>query len=185
MRDNAGGAFSLDLLVALGLLFAWIGAAVLLSFSTMAAQYTDQYSVGLQPLAESIGDTLVKSPGSPPGWHTSPDLARGSAIIGLSAGPPCILSSEKVYSLSFFNATELGRHLALDDSENTYGIRIEVSTYDGSVSVASGYVVDDGTLDVVKSTRLVVVRQQDGVERKGKLVVLLWREHVGTRAADF
>ncbi|CAJ36045.1 hypothetical protein [Methanocella arvoryzae] len=185
MRNDSGGAFSLDLVIALGILIAWIGAAVLFTMSTLAVEYTDQYSVGLKPLAERIGDTLVESPGAPNGWHLSPDLARGATIIGLSDGSPCILSSEKVYSLSFFNATELGRHLALDDSENTYGIRIEVSTDDGSISVASGYVVDDGTLDVVKSTRLVLIRQPDGVERSGKLIVLLWREHAGTRAADF
>lgn len=184
MKDDSAGAFSLDLLIALGLLFSILVATVMLSLGTMATQYTDQYSRGLQPLAEQIGDTLVKGPGSPPNWHTSPDLARGAAVIGLSAGSPCILSSEKVYSLGFFNATETGRHLALDDSENTYGIRIEVCSDDGSISAASGYIVDDGTMDVVKSTRLVVIRQPDGVERNGKLILLLWRERAGTRAAD-
>lgn len=185
MKTEAGGAFSLDLLVGFGLLLAVLVPAVLLALGSMSWQYTDQYSRELQPLAERIGNTLIKSEGAPAGWHASPDAARSATIIGLSCGSPCILSSDKVYSLSFFNATELGRHLTLDDSENTYGIRIEVSSDDGSVSVASGYIVDSGTMDVVRSVRLVTIRQPDGVQKNGKLIVLLWRERAGTRAADF
>jgi len=184
VKEDSGGVFSLDLLVALGLLIAILMPAVLLSMGTLSWQYTYHYSRDLQPLADRIGDTMIKSPGSPAGWHTTPDIARGTVIIGLSDGPPCIISSEKVYSLSFFNAPELRRHLALDDSENTYGVRIEVSADDGSISLASGYIVDDGTMDVAKAIRLVTIRQPDGVERNGKLIVLLWRERTGTRAAD-
>lgn len=184
MKDNSGGAFSLDLLVGFGLLLAVMIPALAITTGAMSWKYTEQYAESMEPLAQRIGGQLATSPGSPPGWHTNPDLARGAAILGLSAGPPCVLSSEKVYSLSFFNATELGRHLALDDSENTYGIRLEVSSDDGSISVASGYVVDDGTLDVAKAVRLVLIRQPDGVERSGKLIVLLWRERAGTRATD-
>lgn len=184
MTEDSGGVFSLDLLVAFGLLVAILVPAVILSMGTMSWQYTYYYSQDLQPLADRIGDTMIKSPGSPPGWHTTPDSARGTVILGLSDGPPCIISSEKVYSLSFFNAPELSRHLALDDSENTYGIRIEVSADDGSIFVASGYIVDEGTMDVAKTIRLVTIRQPDGVERNGKLIILLWRERTGTRAAD-
>ena len=184
VKEDSGGVFSLDLLVAFGLLIAILVPAVILTMGTMSWQYTYHYSRELQPLAEHIGDTLIKSPGTPPGWYMTPDRARGLVILGLSAGSPCIISSEKVYSLSFFNAPELSRHLALDDSENTYGVRIEVSADDGSISVASGYIVDEGTMDVAKAIRLVTIRQPDGVERNGKLIVLLWRERTGTRAAD-
>ena len=149
----------------------------------MSRHYTETYPVDLQPLAERIGDMLIKSPGYPP-EYTSPVLARNASFIGLSDSRPGIISSEKVYSLSFFNATEIGRLLKLDDSENAYGIRIEISADDGSVCVASGYMVDDGTMDVIKSTRLSIIRQPDSVEKAGKVIVFLWRECAGTKAAD-
>lgn len=186
MNDgDSGGAFSIDLLVAMGLLFAVMVPAVLASYNSMSWQFSENSGAGLQPLAEHIGDMLVESPGSPPDWYTTPDIARGTTIIGLSDGSPCILSSEKVASLCFFNATELGRRLALDDAENAYGFRIEVVSDDGAISVAAGNMPGQGTLNVARSVRLSVIRQPDGETHSGKVIVLLWREHTGTRAADF
>jgi hypothetical protein len=121
-------------------------------------------------MAEEAGHA-GHGPGSPQGWHMSPSLARGAAFIGLSDGRPCILSDEKVYALGFFNDSELFRHLGLDDSERYYGIRIEVSADDGSVRVASGYIVDDGTMDVCKCIRLVAIRDAEGDEKGGKMVL--------------
>jgi hypothetical protein len=107
-------------------------------------------------------------------------MAGGAAFIGLSDGRPCFISEDKVYALGFFNETGLARQLCLDDTENDYGVRLEVSADDGSIAVACGYVADDGTLDVCKYVRLVGIVDADGAERSGKLVLYLWREHEGT-----
>jgi hypothetical protein len=135
-------------------------------------------------MAEKTGDLLAVSPGSPEGWHISPDLARGALLIGLSDGRPCILSEEKVYALGFFNDSGLFRHLGLDDAEQYYGIRIEVSANDGSIRVASGYIIDDGTMDVCRCVRLVTIRDSNGDEKGGKLVIYLWRKYAGTAGTD-
>jgi hypothetical protein len=183
IRDGSGGPFALDFLAGYGIFMVLLALVFHISTSSLSGQITRSYAADLRPLAEQAGNLLTCSPGSPPDWHISPAIARGASILGLSDGRPCILSVEKVYSLGFFNESELCRRLGLDDAENSYGIRIEVSADDGSISVASGYIIDDGTLDVCKSVRLVAIRDANGDEKNGKLIVYIWREHVGSLAS--
>lgn len=184
MRDDSGGIFTIDFMAGYGLFIVLLAIVMYYAISTVSGAFTWSYAIELRPMAEEAGDLLAMSPGSPPGWHMSPALARDVALIGLSDGRPCILSEEKVYALGFFNDSELFRHLGLDDSEQYYGVRIEVSANDGSVRVASGYVVDDGTMDVCKCTRIVAIRGADGDEKGGTLVIYLWRKYAGTAATD-
>ncbi|MGA9139315.1 MAG: hypothetical protein WBZ29_03765 [Methanocella sp.] len=184
MSDDAGGAFTIDFIAGYGIFIVLLTIVLYFAISTVSSGFTRSYATELRPMAEAMGDMLILSPGSPQGWHMSPSLARGAAFIGLSDSRPCILSEEKVYALGFFNDSELFRHLGLDDSEHYYGIRIEVSANDGSVTVASGYIVDDGTMDVCKCTRLVAIRDADGNEKGGKLVIYMWRKYVGTSGTD-
>lgn len=182
MTDDSGGVFSIDFLAGWGLFILLLAVAFYFAISSISRDFTASYASGLRPLAGEVSDMLVLSQGSPPEWHMSPSLARGASFIGLSDGRPCFVSEDKVYALGFFNETGLAGHLDLDDSENCYGVRVEVSADDGSIQVASGYIIDDGTMDVCKCVRLVGIVDADGVERSGKLVLYLWREHEGTAA---
>jgi hypothetical protein len=184
MRDDSGGMFTIDFMAGYGLFIVLLAIVLCYAVSSISGCFTWNYAVELRPTAESVSDMLIMSTGSPPIWHMSPSLARGAAMIGLSDGRPCILSEEKVYALGFFNGSELFRHLELDDSEQYYGIRIEVSADDGSIMVASGYIVDDGTMDVCKCVRLVMIRESDGDEKSGKLIVYMWRKYAGTAGTD-
>lgn len=180
MRDDRGGAFTIDFVAGCGLFIVLLAIASYFAISSIAHDFTAGYATALQPLAGEMSDMLVLSPGSPDHWEMSPSMANRSSFIGLSDGRPCLISEDKIYALGFFNETELARHLNLDDSENYYGVRIEVSADDGSIQVASGYIVDDGTMDVCKCVRLVGIVDPDGYERSGKLVLYLWRKHEGT-----
>jgi hypothetical protein len=182
VRDDSGGAFSIDFLAGWGLFILLLAVAFYFAISSIAHDFTASYASALRPLAGEVSDMLVLSQGLPPEWHVSPSLARGASFIGLSDGRPCFITEDKVYALGFFNETELASHLDLDDSENSYGVRIEVSADDGSIQVASGYIIDDGTMDVCKCVRLLGIVDADGVERSGKLVLYLWRKHEGTAA---
>lgn len=182
--DDSGGPFALDFLAGYGIFLVLLAMVFYYSTNSVSVQLTRSYAEELRPLAEQVGDVLVESPGSPPDWDLSPAMARGVSILGLCDGRPRILSSDKVYALGFFNDSELCKHLMLDDSENYYGIRIEISTDDGSITVASGYIVDDGTMDVCKSLRLVTIRDPEGEEKNGKLIVRIWRKYEGSAAAD-
>ncbi len=180
MTDETGGMFTVDFVAGCGIFVALLAIAFFSATSSIAHDYTAGYASALRPLAGEVSDMLVLGQGSPAEWYMSPSAANRSSSIGLSDGRPCIVSEDQVYALGFFNETGLARHLCLDDSENYYGVRIEVSADDGSISVASGYVVDDGTLDVCKCVRLVGIVDADGLERSGKLVLYLWRKHEGT-----
>lgn len=180
MNDDSGGVFTIDFMAGYGLFIVLLAVVFHFAASAISQDFTASYSTELRPLAGEVSDMLILGPGSPPEWHMSPALARGASFIGLSDGRPCILSADKVYSLGFFNESELARHLELDDSEHYYGIRIEVSANDGSIAVASGYIVDDGTMDVCKCVRLVGIIDADGTEKSGKLIIYLWRKYEGT-----
>jgi hypothetical protein len=184
MRDDTGGAFSIDFLAGCGIFVLLLTVAFYFATSSISHDFTASYASALRPLAGDVSDMLVLGQGSPAEWHRSPSLARGASTIGLSDGRPCFISEDKVYALGFFNETELAGHLSLDDSENYYGVRVEISADDGSVQVASGYIVDDGTMDVCKCVRLVGIVDADGAERSGKLVLYLWRKHEGTTGTD-
>lgn len=184
MSDDSGGVFTIDFMAGYGIFIVLLTIVLYFAISAVSGCFTWSYAAELRPMANEVGDVLAMSPGSPQGWHMSPSLARGAAFIGLSDGLPCILSEEKVYALGFFNDSELFSHLGLDDSEHYYGIRIEVSTDDGSIRVASGYIVDDGTMDVCRSIRLVTIRDANGDEKGGKLVIYLWRKYAGTAGTD-
>jgi hypothetical protein len=180
MKDDAGGAFSIDFLAGWGIFILLLAAAFNFSIGSISHDYTASYAAALRPLAGEVSDMLVLSQGSPQEWYRSPALARGASFIGLSDGRPCFISEDKVYALGFFNETELARHLDLGDQDNYYGVRIEVSADDGSISVACGYVIDESTMDVCRCVRLVGIVDADGVDRSGKLVLYLWRKHEGT-----
>ena len=180
MSDDTGGVFTVDFVAGCGIFILLLAIAFYFAISSISHDFTAGYASALRPLAGEVSDMLVLSQGSPVQWHMSPSMANQSSFIGLSDGRPCLISEDKVYALGFFNETGLARHLCLDDSENYYGVRIEVSADDGSVQVASGYIVDDGTMDVCKCVRLVGIVDADGVERSGKLVLYLWRKYEGT-----
>jgi hypothetical protein len=182
VRDDSGGAFSIDFLAGWGLFILLVAISFYFAISSISHDFTASYASGLRPLAGEVSDMLVLSQGSPTEWHRSPSLALGASFIGLSDGRPCFISEDRVYALGFFNETGLASHLSLEGSENYYGIRIEVSADDGSIQVASGYIVDDGTMDVCKCVRLVGIVDADGLERSGKLILYLWRKHEGTSA---
>lgn len=181
--DETGGAFSLDLIAALSLFSIVLLTAVCLSVGSVSAIYTESYASEQKLVAGQIGDVLIYSQGSPPDWHIGPNRALDAEFIGLSDGRPCMVSSEKAYSLSYFNALELRKRFNLDEEENPGGVRIEITSDDGTISTASGYCPDGKTADVFRSVRLVMIRQPDGVERPGKVTVLLWREHAGSKSA--
>jgi hypothetical protein len=184
MRDDSGGVFSIDFLAGCGIFVVLLAVAFNFATGSISHDFTAGYASALLPLAGEISDMLVLSQGSPPLWHMSPSLASGASFIGLSDGRPCLIIEDKVYALGFFNETGLAAHLCLDDSENYYGVRIEVSADDGSVSVASGYIIDDGTMDVCKCVRLVGIVDADGLEKSGKLVLYLWRKYEGTAGTN-
>ena len=181
MRDDTGGVFTIDFIAGCGIFVLLLAVAFYFAISSISHDFTAGYASALRPLAGEVTDMLVLSQGSPSEWYMSPSLAREASFIGLSDGRPCFVSEDKVYALGFFNETGLAGHLSLDDSENYYGIRIEVSADDGSVQIASGHIVDDGTMDVCKCVRLVGIVDADGTERSGKLVLYLWRKHEGTK----
>ena len=184
MKDCSGGAFTIDLIAGSGLFVVLLAVAFHLAASSIAHEFTAAYATGLRPLAGEVSEMLVQSPGSPTTWETSQAMAREAAFVGLSDGRPGFLSADKVYALAFFNDSELARHLGLDDLEHGYGIRIEVSADDGSLSVAAGFAIDDGTADVCKCVRLVEIAGADDTERSGKLIVYLWRKYEGTAGTD-
>jgi len=174
----------MDFLAGCGVVVTLLAVAFYVAAGSIAYSFTASYATELCPLAEEVSDMLVQSPGSPPDWHMSLSRATGASFIGLSDGRPCILSEEKVYSLGLFNDSGLAEHLRMNDPEQYYGVRVEVSANDGTVTVASGHMVDDGTLDVCKCVRLVDIVDPDGVEKSGKLIVYLWRKYVGTEGTD-
>jgi hypothetical protein len=180
MRDDTGGVFTVDFVAGCGIFILLLAIAFYFATSSIAHDFTAGYASALCPLAGEVSDMLVLSQGSPAQWHMSPSLAAGASFIGLSDGRPCLINEDKVYALGFFNETGLARHLNLDDSENYYGVRVEVSADDGSVQIASGYIIDDGTMDVCKCVRLVGIVDPDGLEKSGKLILYLWRKHEGT-----
>jgi hypothetical protein len=180
MKNDDGGMFTIDFVAGFGAFALLLGISLYLAMSSVAHDFSAGYAIALRPLASEVSDMLVLSQGSPAGWYVSPAMANRSSFIGLSDGRPCIISEDKVYALGFFNETGLARHLLLDDSENYYGVRIEIAADDGTMQVASGYIVDDGTMDVCKCVRLVGIIDADGAEKNGKLVLYLWRKHEGT-----
>jgi hypothetical protein len=180
MRDDSGGVFSIDFIAGCGIFVLLLAVAFYFAVSSISHDFTAGYASALRPLAGEVSDMLVLGEGSPQEWYMSPLMASSASFIGLSDGRPCLISEDKVYALGFFNETGLASHLCLDDSENYYGVRIEVSADDGSVQVASGYIIDDGTMDVCKCVRLVGIVDADGLERSGKVVLYLWRKHEGT-----
>ncbi len=184
MSDDTGGAFTIDFLAGYGIFIVLLAVALYFAIGLVSGTFAGSYATELRPVAEALSDVLVASPGSPPEWHADPRLARDAAFIGLSDGRPCILTEEKIYAMGFFNDSELCRHLGLDDGEQYYGIRIEVSANDGSITMASGYIVDDGTLDVCRCVRLVGIRDYDGNEKGGKMVLYIWRKYAGTAGTD-
>ena len=180
MKNDGGGMFTIDFVAGCGIFALLLVISLYLSMSSVAHDFTAGYASALRPMAGEVSDMLVMSEGSPARWYMSPAMADRSSFIGLSDGRPCIISEDRVYALGFFNETGLARHLLLDDSENYYGIRIEIAADDGTMQVASGYIVDDGTMDVCKCVRLVGIIGADGTEKNGKLVLYLWRKCEGT-----
>ena len=179
MRNGDGGVFTIDLIAGYGIFVVMLAAAFCVATSVISRSLTEDYAGELRPLAKEASDMLILNLDSPPGWYTTPSLTGEVKSIGLSDGRPGILSADKINALGLFNGSELIRHLGMDDPDRDYGIRIEVRTDDGSLSVAAGYKAE-GAADVYKCTRIVAIRCADGGERSGKLVVYLWRRYEGT-----
>lgn len=181
--DNSG-AFSIDYTAAYTIVIIMVACVFFTAMNTISVKFTGMAASELQPIAENLGDMLVKSDGSPPYWHTDPSSAHGASIIGLSSGKPNIISKDKVHALSFLNASEIRSALGLDDKDDRFGILIEVRSGDNTVFTQAGYPLRPDIKNVYKSTRIVAIEDGDGIYRDGDVTLYVWREHVGTEAAD-
>lgn len=174
-------AFSIDFAAAYTVLAILLVCTFFTATNAISAGLTASYSGELEPLAERIGDVLLKDAGDPPDWYLSPPTSGSPNIIGLSTGDPNILSINKVDGLYMYNASALKKVVGLDDEKEQYGLRLEIYTIDGSISRTAGYPLPPDTKDVCKSVRLASIVDQDRIYRDATLVVFLWRKDVGAQ----
>lgn len=172
-------AFSIDFAAAYTVLAVLLVCTFFTASNAISARYTASYADELRPLAERLGDILLKSPGEPEGWYMDPSSARSASIIGLSTGYPNVLSSYKMDGLYLFNATCLKEALRLADTDERYGMRIEIESLDGTVSRIVGYPLPPDTKDVYKSYRLATIKEPDGTCRDASVTIYMWRKDVG------
>ncbi|HTY91149.1 MAG TPA: hypothetical protein VMC84_08245 [Methanocella sp.] len=174
-------AFSIDFAAAYTVLAILLVCTFFTATNAISAGLTVSYAGELEPLAEGIGDVLLKDAGDPSDWYFSPSAARSPTIIGLSTGDPNILSTYKVDGLYMFNASALKKAAGLDDEKEQYGLRLEINTSDGSISRTAGYPLPPDTKDVCKSVRIASIKDEDGIYRDAVLYVYLWRKDVGAQ----
>jgi hypothetical protein len=172
-------AFSMDFAVAYTILAVLLACTFFTATNLISTRYTASYADDLEPLAESLGDTLLKSPGEPEGWYVDPSAAGNASIIGLSAGRPNVLSACRLDGLYLYNASGLKEALGLADDGGLYGLRIEVKSLDGVENRAAGYPLPPDTKDVCVSTRVATIEEPDGMYRDARVTIYLWRRHVG------
>jgi hypothetical protein len=174
-------AFSIDLAAAYTVLAVLLACIFFTATNTISARYTASYAVELKPLAENIGDVLLKSTGEPEDWYMDPSCARNASIAGLSTGDPNMLSTYRMDGLYFFNASGLKRALGFMDEREPYGLRVEIQSFDGVVSRAYGYPLPPDTKDVCVSRRVAAIMEQDGTCRDAAVTIYIWRKEVGAR----
>ena len=172
-------AFSIDFAAAYTVLAVLLVCVFFTATNTISARYTTGYTDELRPLAERLGDILIKSPGEPEDWYMGPANASNASIIGLSSDYPNLLSSYKVEGLYLFNASRLKAALGLADSGEIYGLRIEIGSLDGAISRTYGYPLPPDTRDVYKSYRMATIREPDGTCRDARVTIYMWRKNVG------
>jgi hypothetical protein len=172
-------AFSIDFAAAYTVLAVLLVCTFFTATNAISARYTAGYADELRPLAERLGDVLLKSPGEPAEWYMGPSNASNASIIGLSAGYPNLLSSYKMDGLYLFNATGLKGALGLADADGRYGLRIVIESLDGAVSRTVGYPLPPDTKDVYKSYRMAAIKEPDGTCRDARVTIYLWRKDVG------
>ncbi len=176
------GAFSIDFAAAYTVLAALLVCTFFTATNAISVKYTAGYADELGPLAERLGDVLLKSPGEPEDWYMGPPEAANATIIGLSDGRPNLVSAYKLDGLYLYNASGLKGALGLADAGGKYGLRIEIKSVDGVVSRAVGYPLPPDTRDVYKSCRLAAIEEPDGTCRDARVTVYLWRKDVGATA---
>ena len=174
-------AFSVDFAAAYTVLAILLVCTFFTATNAISASLTRGYAAELVPLADSIGDALLKCPGEPSDWYMDPSSARSPDIIGLSTDDPNILSIYKVDGMNLYNASALKAALGLEDKGEQYGLRIEINSLDGTISRTAGYPLPPDTKDVCKSIRVATVKDQDGIYRDAAVNVYLWRKDVGAR----
>ncbi|WP_174590433.1 hypothetical protein [Methanocella conradii] len=172
-------AFSIDFAVAYTILAILLACTFFTATNAISVRYTASYAYDLGPLAESLGDALLRSPGEPQGWYIDPSSAHDASIIGLSAGDPNVLSTYKIEGLYFYNASGLKRALGLADEDGLYGLRVEIRSLDGIVNRTVGYPLPPDTRDVYVSNRIATIKKEDGTYRDAHVTIYLWRRHVG------
>jgi hypothetical protein len=173
------GAFSIDFAAAYTVLAVLLVCVFFTAENAISVSYTAGYADELGPVAERLGDVLLKSPGEPDSWYMGPSDAANARIVGLSDGRPNVLSSYKVDGLGMYNAQGLKGALGLGDPGGQYGLRVEIKSLDGGFSRAFGYPLPPDTVDVCKSCRLAAVEEPAGSYRDARVLVYLWRRDVG------
>jgi hypothetical protein len=172
-------AFSIDFAAAYTVLAILLVCTFFTATNAISARYTAGYADELRPLAERLGDVLLKSPGEPESWYMGPSNASDASIIGLSGGYPNLLSSYKMDGLCLLNATGLKGALGLADADECYGLRIAIESLDGAVSRTVGYPLPPDTKDVYKSYRIATIKEPDGTCRDARIIIYMWRKDVG------
>ena len=171
--------FSIDFAAAYTVLAVLLVCTFFTATNAISVRYTTGFADELKPLAERLGDVLLKSPGEPESWYMGPSNARNASIIGLSDGYPNLLSSYKMDGLYLFNATGLKGALGLADADGGYGLRIVIESLDGAVSRTVGYPLPPDTKDVYKSYRIATIKEPDGTCRDARIIIYMWRKDVG------
>lgn len=170
--------FSIDFAAAYTVLAVLLVCTFFTATNVISSRLTAGYAEELNPMAVRLGDVLLKTPGEPDDWYMGPGSHQN---IGLSTGDPNILSVYKIDGLYLYNASGLKKALGLGDDEGQYGLRIEISSLDGSISRSVGYPLPPDTKDVCKSTRLAAIVDQDNIHRDAVVNIYLWRKDVGAK----
>ena len=183
MMDDRG-AFSIDFVAAYTVLAILALCAIFTATNMVSVRFTNSYAGDITPLAENIGDTLLRSTGEPVNWYLDPGTARSATSIGLSGGNPNIILAEKLQGLSFYNPQALSSLLGVTNNSSDYGVRLEIVSNDGTVSAAAGYQLSPDTVQVGKTVRIAAIEYPDGTYKDATMTVYLWRNSVGTALSD-
>lgn len=174
-------AFSIDFAAAYTILAILLVCTFFTATNAISAGYTASYTDELGPLAENLGDVLLRDTGDPEGWYTNPSGAMNASTIGLSTGDPNVLSPYKMDGLDLFNASRLKKAVGLSDDGELYGLRIEVHSLDDTISRTFGYPLPPDTKDAYRSNRIAAVKEPDGTYRVVAVAIYLWRKDVGAQ----
>ena len=159
MKTDENGAFSVDFVAAYSVLAILILCAFFTATNIVSVRYTASYADDLALVSENVGDMLLKGTGEPSTWYIDPGTARDATRIGLSGGSPNVITEERVQALSFFNPPTLKSVLGLSDSDDEYGLRLEIES--GVFFKSAGYPLPPDTKDVFKSIRAAAVEEPD------------------------